>query len=255
MLDEARVRARGLDGLLEIRRLRHLEREFAALRLCQELLPLEQARGLRVVLDAQFGVERQVGRLVEADMLAVKVGAEGVEVHDGLVVYGSTVREGGFWWANPFFSNAKNRFKISLRARTLLGERLKVNDRRGNPIEIAAMVVWHVQDTAQAMFDVDDFETYVTTQAETALRHVGNAALGLKEAEQFYVITDKQENVFSRSMVYDDLDRLKSVSAPAVWGMASYTYDAADNLRSFIRTAPDAARMISISTADRKSVV
>ena len=52
---------------------------------------------------------------------------------------------------------------------------MKVNDRRGNPIEIAAMVVWHVQDTAQAMFDVDDFDCYVTTQAETALRHVATA--------------------------------------------------------------------------------
>lgn len=89
--------------------------------------------------------------------------------------YRGTSREGGFKWANPFYSFAKHRFKVSLRARTLLGDRLKVNDRRGNPIEIAAMVVWHVQDTAQAMFDVDDFETYVTTQAETALRHVATA--------------------------------------------------------------------------------
>lgn len=95
-----------------------------------------------------------------------------------LVLFGNyrgTVRAGGFWWANPFYSNAKQRYKISLRARTLLGERMKVNDRRGNPIEIAAMVVWHVQDTAQAMFDVDDFDSYVTTQAETALRHVATA--------------------------------------------------------------------------------
>jgi len=95
-----------------------------------------------------------------------------------LVLFGSykgTVREGGFHWASPFLSNAKSRYKISLRARTLLGERLKVNDRRGNPIEIAAMVVWHVQDTAQAMFDVDDFDSYVTTQSETALRHVATA--------------------------------------------------------------------------------
>ena len=95
-----------------------------------------------------------------------------------LVLFGNykgTVRSGGFSWANPFFSSAKGRFKVSLRARTLLGDRLKVNDRRGNPIEIAAMVVWHVQDTAQAMFDVEDFETYVTTQAETALRHVATA--------------------------------------------------------------------------------
>ena len=95
-----------------------------------------------------------------------------------LVLFGNyrgTVRDEGFWWANPFYSNAKKRYRISLRARTLLGERMKVNDRRGNPIEIAAMVVWHVQDTAQAMFDVDDFDSYVTTQAETALRHVATA--------------------------------------------------------------------------------
>lgn len=95
-----------------------------------------------------------------------------------LVLFGSykgTAREGGFHWASPFLSNAKGRYKISLRARTLLGDRLKVNDRRGNPIEIAAMVVWHVHDTAQAMFDVDDFDSYVTTQAETALRHVATA--------------------------------------------------------------------------------
>ena len=95
-----------------------------------------------------------------------------------LVLFGNyrgTVRDGGFWWANPFYSNAKRRYRISLRARTLLGERMKVNDRRGNPIEIASMVVWHVNDTAQAMFDVDDFDYYVTTQAETALRHVATA--------------------------------------------------------------------------------
>ncbi len=95
-----------------------------------------------------------------------------------LVLFGSyagTVRAGGFKWANPFLSSAKNRYKVSLRARTLLGDRLKVNDRRGNPIEIAAMIVWHVEDTAQATFDVEDFETYVSTQAETALRHVATA--------------------------------------------------------------------------------
>lgn len=118
-----------------------------------------------------------------------------------LVLFGNykgTVRASGFHWANPFYSNASTsksqataeqgakasrsfgkksggRFKISLRARTLLGERLKVNDRRGNPVEIAAMVVWHVADTAQAVFDVDDYETFVSTQAESALRHVATA--------------------------------------------------------------------------------
>jgi regulator of protease activity HflC (stomatin/prohibitin superfamily) len=66
------------------------------------------------------------------------------------------------------------RNKISLRSRNLNGERLKVNDKQGNPIEIAAVVVWRVQDTAQAMFDVDDYEEYVRIQSESAVRHLGS---------------------------------------------------------------------------------
>jgi regulator of protease activity HflC (stomatin/prohibitin superfamily) len=66
------------------------------------------------------------------------------------------------------------RNKISLRARTLNGEKLKVNDKRGNPIEIAAVVVWRIDDTARALFDVDDYENYVPIQSESALRHIAN---------------------------------------------------------------------------------
>ena len=122
-----------------------------------------------------------------------------------LVLFGKycgTVRDSGFHWANPFFSNGQggratghlaatinkleaaktgtqpkrslSRNKISLRARTMNGEKLKVNDRRGNPIEIAAVVIWRVQDTAQAVFDVDDYELYVQTQSESALRHLAS---------------------------------------------------------------------------------
>jgi regulator of protease activity HflC (stomatin/prohibitin superfamily) len=69
---------------------------------------------------------------------------------------------------------AMRRMKVSLRARTLNGESLKVNDKRGNPIEIAAVVVWRIDDTAQAFFDVDDYEHYVPIQSESALRHIAN---------------------------------------------------------------------------------
>jgi regulator of protease activity HflC (stomatin/prohibitin superfamily) len=62
--------------------------------------------------------------------------------------------------------------RISLRSRNLEGERLKVNDKRGNPVEIAAVVVWRVQDTAQAVFDVQDYEAYVRVQSESAVRHL-----------------------------------------------------------------------------------
>lgn len=85
--------------------------------------------------------------------------------------YSGTVRTDGFHWANPFFQ----KHKISQRARNLNADRIKVNDSRGNPIEIAAVVVWRVVDTAQAMFDVDEFVHYVTVQSESALRHLASA--------------------------------------------------------------------------------
>jgi regulator of protease activity HflC (stomatin/prohibitin superfamily) len=82
--------------------------------------------------------------------------------------YQGTVKENGFCWRNPFTSVKK----ISLRARNLNGEKLKVNDKVGNPIEIAAVVVWKVQNTAEALFDVDDYEDYVSVQSEAAVRHL-----------------------------------------------------------------------------------
>ena len=119
--------------------------------------------------------------------------------------YRGTVRTSGFHWGNPFYSNGgrpagvlermranlaanqagkppsdaaqtrpPSRHKISLRARTLNGEKLKVNDKRGNPVEIAAIVIWRVEDTAQATFDVDDYQKYVDTQSESALRHLAS---------------------------------------------------------------------------------
>ncbi|HWW03317.1 MAG TPA: SPFH domain-containing protein [Candidatus Acidoferrum sp.] len=118
--------------------------------------------------------------------------------------YRGTVRESGFHWGNPFYSNGPcasagafkaalraaatkektqesetstkqtGRNKISLRARNLNSDKLKVNDKRGNPIEIGAVIVWRVQDTAQAMFDVDNYETYVRIQSESAIRHLAS---------------------------------------------------------------------------------
>jgi regulator of protease activity HflC (stomatin/prohibitin superfamily) len=64
--------------------------------------------------------------------------------------------------------------KISLRANNFNSEKLKVNDKRGNPVEIAAVVVWHVEDTAKAAFDVDDYESYVHIQSEAAIRHIAS---------------------------------------------------------------------------------
>ncbi len=85
--------------------------------------------------------------------------------------YKGTTRVPGLRGTNPFYT----RKKISLRARNLNGERLKVNDKRGNPIEIAAVVVWRVDDTACAYFDIDDYELYVKLQAEAAVRHLASS--------------------------------------------------------------------------------
>ncbi len=82
--------------------------------------------------------------------------------------YRGTDRSDGLRWANPFYIKRK----ISVRARNFNSEKLKVNDLRGNPIEIAAAIVWRIDDTAQATFDVDNYEAYVLTQAESAVRHL-----------------------------------------------------------------------------------
>jgi regulator of protease activity HflC (stomatin/prohibitin superfamily) len=84
--------------------------------------------------------------------------------------YRGTDRKTGLRWVLPWYS----RKKISLRVRNLTSDKLKVNDRRGNPIEIAANVVWRVQDSAQALFDVDDYQAFVNIQVDTALRDIAS---------------------------------------------------------------------------------
>ena len=118
--------------------------------------------------------------------------------------YKGTVRSSGFHWANPFYSrnrgvisrkdsgagqgDARNRpghrraggglqwltTKLSLRAHNFSSEALKVNDKRGNPVEIAAVVVWRVENTAQAIFDVEDYTSYVEIQSESAIRSIAS---------------------------------------------------------------------------------
>ncbi|HXP60150.1 MAG TPA: SPFH domain-containing protein [Dongiaceae bacterium] len=149
--------------------------------------------------------------LVEFAAIVMCVGFFALQPNEARVLilfgeYKGTVREPGFHWGNPFYSNGPcqagatgqsaggegtvavaklgratrafkkmSRLKFSLRARNFNSEILKVNDKRGNPIEIAAVVVWRVQDTAQAAFDVDDYENYVRVQSESAIRHVASA--------------------------------------------------------------------------------
>ena len=85
--------------------------------------------------------------------------------------YKGTARQPGFHWANPLYT----KIKVSLRTRNFNTDKVKVNDLRGNPIEIAAVVVWRVDETAQAIFDVDDYEDYVHVQSESAVRHLASS--------------------------------------------------------------------------------
>ena len=91
-----------------------------------------------------------------------------------LVLFGTykgTILNNGFFWINPFFEKKK----VSLRARNLNGTPVKVNDKMGNPIEIAAVVVWKVKETAKAVFEVDDYHQYVLVQCEAAIRHLAGS--------------------------------------------------------------------------------
>ncbi len=135
--------------------------------------------------------------------------------------YRGTARESGFFWANPFYSRIRARIpmhggsstshshgaapaatpprtlgaKISLRARNFISEKLKVNDKRGNPIEIAAVVVWRVADTARAAFDVDDFESYVQIQSESAIRHIASLYSYDRTEEDTHTLRDSADEV------------------------------------------------------------
>jgi regulator of protease activity HflC (stomatin/prohibitin superfamily) len=84
--------------------------------------------------------------------------------------YVGTIRENGFFWTNPLYGSKK----VTLRARNLNGEKLKVNDGVGNPIEIAAVLVWRVENTFKALFEVDDYVSYVRVQSEAAVRALAN---------------------------------------------------------------------------------
>lgn len=145
--------------------------------------------------------------------------------------YRGTVRKSGFHWGNPFYWNGTSavrgmaaaakggegvasapkkhpRNKVSLRARNFNTERLKVNDKRGNPIEIAAVVVWRVEDTAEAMFDVDNFEHYVEVQSESAVRHLASQYAYDHGEENETTLRSGMDEV-SQALTVELQDRLK----------------------------------------------
>jgi regulator of protease activity HflC (stomatin/prohibitin superfamily) len=114
-----------------------------------------------------FGI--MIGVLILCGFLAIEPNSARVLTLFGK--YMGTVKESGFFWANPFFIKKK----VSLRAHNLETSQLKVNDKQGNPIMIAAVVVWKVKDTFKAAFDVENYEKFVEIQSESALRKMAMA--------------------------------------------------------------------------------
>src|ERR1700737_680071 len=130
------------------------------------------------------------GAAVALVLLCVLIFMAGAPGQAGVVQlfgrYRGTIREPGLQWVNPF----TRRIAVSTRIRNQESAQAKVNDADGNPIEIAAVVVWQVQDTASALYSVDDFTEFVTIQTETAVRHIassypydnrGSGALSLRD--------------------------------------------------------------------------
>jgi regulator of protease activity HflC (stomatin/prohibitin superfamily) len=166
------------------------------------VLPVTIAAWLLEVAIIYYGVIRGQGDIFYVVLAAIFDGLAAIFLTKGfftlqpnearvLILFGKyvgTVKRDGFHWANPFtviragsvtigkssIPFGSNKYRVSLRARNFQTDILKVNDQRGNPIEIGAVVVWRVDDTVKALFDVDDYEQYVKVQSETAVRHLAN---------------------------------------------------------------------------------
>lgn len=149
--------------------------------------------------------------------------------------YKGTVKQDGFHWTNPFMSKRS----VSLRVRTLNGERLKVNDLAGNPVEIAAIIVWKVTDTYEASFEVDDYEQYVALQSETAVRH--NAGTYPYDAEDDTVSLRRNTEEVSEHLKVELNERLRRAGVEVLEARLSHLAYAAEIAGAMLRRQQAAA--------------
>lgn len=153
------------------------------------------------------GIEDQIGTIIAGVIgqiiwIFLVTGFFTLQPNEGaaLILFGAykgTVKQSGWHWANPFYTKRK----VSLRVRNLNGEKLKVNDEMGNPIEIAAVIVWRVENTFNALFDVDNYVDFVRIQSEAALRHLA----GLYP----YDITESEQHISLRGSSNEVAEALK----------------------------------------------
>jgi regulator of protease activity HflC (stomatin/prohibitin superfamily) len=144
--------------------------------------------------------------------------------------YVGTVHEPGLRWANPFYS----KMAVSLRVRNFESSKLKVNDKNGNPIEIAAVVVWEVVDTAEAVFMVDDYEDFVSIQSEAALRNLATSyAYDNHEDEGISLRGDPQ--AISEALKREVQDRLQKAGVHVIESRISHLAYAPEIANAMLR--------------------
>lgn len=177
-----------------------------------------------------------VASLLVAAVTAVCLGGFFVvNPNEGRVVqlfgsYRGTVREAGLRWASPFYTKKK----ISQRVRNFESARLKVNDNDGNPIEIAAVVVWKVVDTAEALFEVDDYENYMKVQTEAAVRNL--ATRYPYDAHQEDVVSLRGNTAAVAVELQKEIqDRLSRAGVQAIEARISHLAYAAEIASSMLR--------------------
>jgi regulator of protease activity HflC (stomatin/prohibitin superfamily) len=176
--------------------------------------------------------------VVEALLLA---GVFTVSPNQGRVLqlfgaYRGTAREPGLRWANPFFSKRA----VSLRVRNFETGKLKVNDKRGNPVEIACVVVWRVVDTAEAAFQVDNYENYVHVQSEAALRNLATGYPYDAHAEGEVALSSHTAEV-SAQLKVEIQDRLQKAGVEVIETRVSHLAYAQEIAAAMLRRQQAAA--------------
>ncbi|WP_293169743.1 SPFH domain-containing protein [Oceanithermus sp.] len=143
--------------------------------------------------------------------------------------YTGSVRDDGFWWANPFAL----RHEVSLRVRNFNSDVLKVNDKHGNPIEIGTVVVWQVVDTAKAIFDVDDYEEFVRVQVETAIRAL--ASRYPYDAEEHETSLRGSPDAVAQALTEEVQERLKIAGVRVIEARISHLAYAPEIAQAMLR--------------------
>ena len=144
--------------------------------------------------------------------------------------YSGTVHDSGLRWANPFYT----KMRVSLRVRNFESSKLKVNDKNGNPIEIAAVIVWEVTDTAEAVFQVDDYEDFVSIQSESALRNLATSyAYDHHEDDDISLRSDPAK--ISEALKVEVQDRLEKAGVTVIESRISHLAYAPEIANAMLR--------------------